>query len=315
MSTGFPNEALNWIVNKDHSEIFFKISYLGVSSTTGRFKDYSGSIKWDETSLGDISIEINANSIDTGNSIRDGHLKSRDFLHIDQFKWISFKSIKVSKVQGNRYKALGRLKIKNISKDVIFNFDLGSEVKDSWGNKNRFAKFKGKIQRQDFGINWNKLNYENNYLLGNTIEIWGVFQVQPQGKSTPSAAHMIPNTEYTAKREKFLRGEISSKDIRRELDLETSEKPFLKRKKVNNKQSVSQKNTKLKDGAWWLSFAVLGFLGFISSVYLSIKVKEFTGNYFKKKYDEQGILGYISDFIGIIIMMIYAASFYLVGWS
>lgn len=192
----------SWVSNKDHSEVLFKIPYMTVSELTGRFGDFEATAELDSTNgiFKTINVKIFSSSVDTGNKMRDGHLKGNDFFESDQHPHMIFVGKKITK-----NKVEGILTIKNISKPASFEITTTDSVKDTWGYENKFVKFKGSINRKDFNITWNKTLDEQKYLVGNEITLWGVFQMQPFSGKTPPSKHMIPDTSYIREREEKLR--------------------------------------------------------------------------------------------------------------
>jgi polyisoprenoid-binding protein YceI len=193
--------AETWVMNKDHSEILFKVPYLSVSELTGRFNEFTASVDVKAEELKDIKISIVAASIDTGHKMRDNHLRANDFLGSSQNPNITYVSQSVSKSGKGSYRTTGDLTIKEIKKTVTMDFSVTDSVKDTWGYENKFVKFTSKLKRQDFNINWNKTLEDNKYLVGDEITFWGVFQIQPPSDKTPMSKHMIPDTQQIRARE------------------------------------------------------------------------------------------------------------------
>lgn len=195
-------KASDWTVNKDHSEVFFQVPYLTVSNLTGRFNEFQGEVVMtDALEITGVGVKIEAASIDTGNKLRDGHLKGSDFFQSQEYPHIIFKSQKVILLKPNLYKAIGELTLKNITKPFSIEFTTTKSVKDTWGYENIFVKFTSKLNRKDFKMNWNKTLDDQKYLVGDEISFWGTFQIQPKLAKTPNSKHMIPDTEYIRGRE------------------------------------------------------------------------------------------------------------------
>lgn len=186
--------AEEWQTNIDHSEIHFKIPYMKVSEVSGRFRDFKASAELSEAGLSDVKVVIETSSIDTGHRMRDTHLKGHDFFRTKEFPKMNFVSSKITK-QGSKYKVDGKLTIKDITKPASFEVELTENLKDTWGYDNRFAKFAGTINRKDFDMNWNKTLDQQEFLVGDSITISGVFQIQPGKTLTPNSKHMIPDTK------------------------------------------------------------------------------------------------------------------------
>lgn len=152
-------------------------------------------------------VDIVSKSIDTGNKMRDGHLRDNDFLQSDYFPKITFKSDAVRKISPSHYRVSGPLTIKGITKIREFDVTFSDRVKDTWGYDNTFAKFTALINRKDFNIVWNKTLDGQQFLVSDEIVVKGTFQMQPSSAKTPNSKHMIPDTDA-----------IRAKDLERRKD-------------------------------------------------------------------------------------------------
>ncbi len=177
----FPNLcfAEEWKINSDHSEIFFEVEYLNISEVTGRFIAFSGSATMEKSDPQTVLLEINSSTIDTGNRLRDGHLKSGQFLKSKEFPSIIFKSQSVTKMGPKLFKARGQLTMAGVTKKHSLEFSITEAVKDTWSYASKFVKFRTIVNRKDYGLVWNKTLSENKYLVGDNISIWGTLQLQP----------------------------------------------------------------------------------------------------------------------------------------
>lgn len=187
--------AATWKSNIDHSEVHFKIPYMKVSEVSGRFRDFKASAELNADKLENVSVEIKATSIDTGHKMRDNHLKGHDFFKTKEYPEMKFVSSKVTSLGSGSYQVEGKLTIKDITKAATFKVELTDNLKDTWGYDNRFAKFSGELDRKNYEMNWNKTLDDKDFLVGDTITISGVFQIQPAASLTPNSKHMIPDTE------------------------------------------------------------------------------------------------------------------------
>lgn len=203
--------SVAWHVNKDHSEILFQVTYMNVSELTGRFQDFNGKMEMDANG-GPVSMEVNitSKSIDTGNKMRDGHLKDNDFLQSDYYPVITFKSTSVKKIKSSHYRVSGPLTIKGKTKTTEFDVMFSPVMKDTWGYENTFVKFTSKLNRKDFNIVWNKTLDGQQFLVGDEITVKGTFQMQPESAKTPNSKHMIPDTDAIRERDLKRRKEESS---------------------------------------------------------------------------------------------------------
>lgn len=312
-----------WIVRKDHSELFFNVTYINESEVTGRFKSFKGEIDFDEMNINPryVQIEIEVSSIDTGNTVRDGHLKANDFLMATRYPTIQFKSKNISKVSERNFLLAGNLELRGISQPVDLTFEIRPDTTDTWGYKSKFVKFKGSLSRKKFGINWNK-TLENNFLmLSDRVNFWGTIQLQEKGAFTPSSKHLIPDTTYIREREKLLRGEISEKEF-------SSIFPALKQKnyessgKIGPSLELQINSLKLtprqasENGMWWwLSFLFIALIGFLGTLSGILYAKRLVLETYPDKYNEIGWLGYLTDLVGIFFLLIFTLAFWQVGWG
>jgi polyisoprenoid-binding protein YceI len=150
----------NWKVDNSHSKMGFMVTHLMVSETEGKFKIYEGTVQSkSDLDFTDAKIEFSAdvNSVNTDDEKRDGHLKSPDFFDAEKHPKITFKatSMKPTKVK-TTYTLEGDLTMKGVTKKVTL-MAIGSSktVKDPWGNTKYGFKVVGKINRKDWGLNWN----------------------------------------------------------------------------------------------------------------------------------------------------------------
>lgn len=150
----------NWKIDNSHSKVGFMVTHLMVSETEGKFKIYEGTVQ-SKTDLDftDAKIEFSAdiNSINTEDEKRDGHLKSPDFFDAEKFPKMTFKatSVKPTKVK-TTYILEGDLTMKGVTKKVkLTAVGASKTVKDPWGNTKYGFKVVGKINRKDYGLNWN----------------------------------------------------------------------------------------------------------------------------------------------------------------
>src|SRR5579872_1414568 len=147
-----------WGIDPMHSEIGFKVKHLMFTNVRGSFKEYEANIvtTGDDFMTAEIDFWLNPASINTGDEKRDGHLKSGDFFDVENFKEINFVGNTYEKVDNDgSYNLYGDLTIKGIKKQVKLQVEFGGVVKDPWGNEKAVFNINGKINRKDWGLNWN----------------------------------------------------------------------------------------------------------------------------------------------------------------
>ncbi len=310
--------AAEWVMNKDHSEIFFSISYLSVSQVTGRFSEFKGGLELDEKSgeIKGLDLVILTDSINTENTLRDGHLKAADFLSTKKFPEILFSSTSIEK----NSIVHGKLTLhgKSLPQDVTI--ELSGPQKDSWGYDHRFVKFNLSFSRAAFDLKWNKTLSENKYLVGESIKVWGNIQLQPLNSLTPGSKHFIPVTTYSRGKEKLKRGEISQEDFDRlyapvKVELpqvrDTRQAPVILQPRPISNHQLDFRNS----FNWWIAFGTLGLLGFFASIILGLYAKNLILDVFPQKYKEAGLLGNLSDLMVVGFVLIYSMAFWYVGWG
>lgn len=165
-------EQTEWTIDTGHARVGFSVSHMVVSEVDGEFKSFSGKALLDEKDLTKSQVEfsIDTASIDTENEDRDKHLRSSDFFDAQKFPKISFKSTKITKA-GKGYKLKGELAMHGVTKEVILDASVSEPVTNPWGKLVRGVKISGKLNREDFGITWNKALDKGGLAVGNDVAI------------------------------------------------------------------------------------------------------------------------------------------------
>ncbi|MCS7052282.1 MAG: YceI family protein [Ignavibacterium sp.] len=162
-----------WKIDQSHSEIKFKVKHLVVSTVTGQFKNFEGSVETNSDDFSDakISFEADVNSIDTRNEQRDGHLKSADFFDAENYPKISFVSKSMNKKSDNEYELIGDLTIRGTTKEVKLDVVFNGVVKGFTGDDVAAFEIYGKINRFDYGLHWNALTEAGGIVVGEEVKI------------------------------------------------------------------------------------------------------------------------------------------------
>src|SRR5258705_9923703 len=126
-----------WNIDTAHSGINFTIRYLMVSKVHGRFGKFSGSVDLDVDDITRSVVEatIDTSSIDTGAPQRDAHLRGPDFFDAEMFPTIRFRSTRVEKVDDHRYRVIGALFMRGVTREITLDVEYGGRAKDPWGNE------------------------------------------------------------------------------------------------------------------------------------------------------------------------------------
>lgn len=288
---------------------------MGLSELTGRFNEFRAEVDLDENNITKLEVKIASSSIDTGNRMRDGHLKGHDFFQSTHHPYILFSSQNIKQIGTGKFRALGELTIKGITRPSTIDFSITDSLKDTWGYENKFVKFKSSVGRKDYNIKWNKTLDNQQFLVGDVIDFWGTFQIQPMNIKTPSTKHMIPDTGYIRNLERVTRGEPGYQESNRAFVMPAPAKITEKVEQRTMPQTV-QKVEDFRDSTiWWASFVVIGLFGFFSVILFSLYSKNILANYFPKHYVENGTLGLVSDSVVIVLVIIYSVALWFLGWG
>jgi polyisoprenoid-binding protein YceI len=144
-----------WQLDPAHSSAQFAVRHLGVSTVRGAFTKVSGTVLYDAANLSRSSIQttIETASVDTRVEMRDNDLRSPNYLDVQKFPTIAFKSKKVEAAGTGKLKITGDLTIHGVTKEVVLDVDGPSPaMKDPWGNQRMGASATTKINRMDFGV-------------------------------------------------------------------------------------------------------------------------------------------------------------------
>ena len=162
-----------WSIDPMHSEVQFKVKHLVISTVSGFFKSFEGSVETDNENFEHASIDfsIDINSIDTTQPARDEHLKSAEFFDAATYPHIKFKSTSFKKIGDDDYALTGNLTIKNVTKPVTLDVEFGGSAADFYGNTKAGFEITGKINRKDFGLTWEGVTEAGSIVVGEDIKL------------------------------------------------------------------------------------------------------------------------------------------------
>ena len=162
-----------WSIDPMHSEVQFKVKHLVISTVSGFFKSFEGSVETDNENFEHASIDfsIDINSIDTTQPARDEHLKSAEFFDAATYPHIKFKSTSFKKIGDDDYALTGNLTIKNVTKPVTLDVEFGGSAADFYGNTKAGFEITGKINRKEFGLTWDGVTEAGSIVVGEDIKL------------------------------------------------------------------------------------------------------------------------------------------------
>jgi polyisoprenoid-binding protein YceI len=147
-----------WAIDPAHSAAQFQVKHLMISTVRGEFTKMSGKVVLNGTNYATLQAEavIETASINTREPKRDDHLRSADFFDAAAFPKITFKSKRVESVQGSKFNLVGDLTIRGVTKEITLSVEASPIIKGMNGETRIGAQATGKLNRQDFGVKWNK---------------------------------------------------------------------------------------------------------------------------------------------------------------
>jgi polyisoprenoid-binding protein YceI len=168
-----------WSLDPAHSEITFKVKHLMIANVKGEFRKFDVKVQANDESFNQslISASIDISSIDTNNADRDNHLKSADFFDAENFSAIEFVSSSFSQLDEENAKLTGNLTIKGVTREVVLEVETGGISKDPWGQIKAGFTVSGKINRSDFGLNWNAALETGGVLVSEEVKIQAEIQL------------------------------------------------------------------------------------------------------------------------------------------
>ena len=162
-----------YTVDYQHSDVSFSVRHMVFAKVRGHFTKWTADLKFDPASptSSSVSVTIDATSIDTREPQRDGHLKSPDFLDVEKYPQITFKTTKVEKAGDKKYTVTGDLTIHGTTKAVNLDVEELGGGKDPWGNQRVAFAGKARVDRKEFGLQWNQALETGGVLVGESIDI------------------------------------------------------------------------------------------------------------------------------------------------
>jgi polyisoprenoid-binding protein YceI len=174
-----------WSLDPMHSELQFKIKHLMISNVSGALKNFNAEVETEGEDFTTAVINLTAqmDSISTNNEQRDAHLRNSDFFEVEKHPELKFKSTKVEKVDNDTFVLHGELTLKGVTKQVKLNVEFNGVVKDPWGNERVAFAVTGKINRTDWGVNFNSVLETGGVMLSEEVRINSEIQLLKQAVS------------------------------------------------------------------------------------------------------------------------------------
>lgn len=168
-----PIRSGDYKIDPAHSTVGFSIRHLEINWVTGRFRDFTGTIRYDESDITKSSVEWTAKmeSVDTGVAARDNHLRNADFFEVTKYPEMTFKSTKIEKRGKAGYLLHGDFTMKGVTKQISFPFSITGGVTDARGNTRFGIEAHTTLNRRDYGVNYGGSLPTGGLDIGNEVTI------------------------------------------------------------------------------------------------------------------------------------------------
>ncbi|KPC61200.1 YceI family protein [Streptomyces chattanoogensis] len=174
-----------WTIDPMHSTVAAVAQHLGISSVHGRFTEFGGRIEIaEDLAKSRVEASIKAASIDTGNGMRDGHLRSEDFLNVAEFPELTYRSEGLSPAGPDRWTVHGELSLHGVVRPVDLSLSYLGTGPDPWGGVRAAFRATAELRREDFKMNYNQVVAAGIAAIGTTLKVELDIQAV-QGESLP----------------------------------------------------------------------------------------------------------------------------------
>jgi polyisoprenoid-binding protein YceI len=147
-----------WTLDPHHTQVGFSAKHLGVATVRGHFNKVDGELELDDPNdptTGRGRIVIDAASIDTGNPMRDSHLRNADFLDVERYPTLTFELKSIRPGRDGKFDVTGDLTILGVPREITLEYEHNGTVTDPYGNTKVGGTLTGTINRTDWGLKWN----------------------------------------------------------------------------------------------------------------------------------------------------------------
>lgn len=164
---------MTWFIDPAHTRATFTARHMMIANVHGQFNQVEGVVDFNEAdpTKSTVDVKIAAASIDTREEKRDTHLKSQDFLEVEKYPYLLFKSTKAEKTGENTGRLRGNLTIRDVTRPVVLDVEYNGQAKTPWGSVNAGFTASTKIYRKDWGLNWNVALETGGWLVGDIVTI------------------------------------------------------------------------------------------------------------------------------------------------
>ncbi len=176
-----------WQIDSAHSEITFSARHMMISTVRGRFEKFSGTVNFDEQKPANttVDVKIEAASVNTREPQRDNHLKSPDFLDVEQYPYITFKSTRVEVLDDTHAHLYGDMTIRDVTREVMLDVEYAGQAKSPWGTTSAGFSATTTLKRKNWNLNWNVALETGGWLVGEELKINIELEIVKQPEAQP----------------------------------------------------------------------------------------------------------------------------------
>jgi polyisoprenoid-binding protein YceI len=174
MSTEAPTAVRTvWAFDPAHTSIEFKVKHMMVTTVKGHFNEVTGHIigNIEDPTNAEIDVEINAASVNTRNDQRDAHLRSADFLEVETYPKILYKSTRIERVGEDRFKVYGDLTIHGVTREIDLDGTFNGHRQTPYGTDVVGLSAEGSLNRKDFGLTYNMALEAGGWVVGDNLKL------------------------------------------------------------------------------------------------------------------------------------------------
>ncbi len=167
------NNTTTWAIDPAHAELGFAVRHLMLSTVRGRFGAVNGTITVDENdpTSAKVDVTIDVTSIDTRQEMRDNHLRSADFFDAANHATMHFVSKRIDGDVTKTFRLIGDLTIRGTTREITLDATFEGRTTDPWGNDRAGFSATGKLNRRDFGLNWNQALETGGVVVGDEVKL------------------------------------------------------------------------------------------------------------------------------------------------
>ena len=164
---------MSWNIDASHTHASFTVRHMMITNVRGEFRNITGTVEFDEKNptRSSVDVKIDASTVNTRDEKRDGHLKSPDFFDVEKYPYIAFKSKRAETIDDNSGRLIGDLTLHGVTREVTLEVEYAGQAKSPWGTTSAGFSARTKVNRKDFGLNWNVALETGGVLVGDVINI------------------------------------------------------------------------------------------------------------------------------------------------